>query len=54
MGPPHIVPYFPIVIGYPPAVIGSTYIPLEEIWGLMGLIRKRANNKFCELKFKNQ
>ena len=27
MGPPHIVPYFPTVIGYPPAVVGNTYIP---------------------------
>ena len=28
---------------------------LEEIGGLkMGLIRKHANNKFCELEFKNQ
>ena len=27
MGPPHTVPCFPIVIGYPPVVVGSTYIP---------------------------
>ena len=27
MGPPHTVPCFPIAIGYPPVVVGSTYIP---------------------------
>ena len=25
-----------------------------NFWSKMGLIRKCANNKFCELKFKNQ